>query len=293
MKNFGEVLTAMVTPFDDNLQINLSKTRELASYLVENGSDGLVVLGTTGEVPTLTFEEKVKILETVVDEVGDRAVIVAGTGSYSTEASIRMTRKAEEIGVDGIMLVTPYYNKPPQSGLVRHFKMIADKTSLPVLLYNVPGRTSRNIEPDTVLKLSQVENIVAIKEASGNLEQVSTLTRILPEDFSVYSGDDNLILPVLSVGGQGVISVASHLVGNEIKQMITEFKSGNLLDAIQLNKRLGKIFKAIFVTTNPIPVKSALNLTGMEVGNARPPLIELSQSEKEYLLDILKEFDLL
>jgi len=293
MKNFGEVLTAMVTPFDENLQINLDKTRELATYLVDNGSDGLVVLGTTGEVPTLTFDEKVKVLEAVVDEVGDRAVIIAGTGSYSTEASIKMTEKAEEIGVDGIMLVTPYYNKPPQAGLFNHFKMIADRTSLPILLYNVPGRTSRNIDPDTVFKLSQVENIIAIKEASGNIDQVATLTRILPEEFSVYSGEDNLTLPVLSVGGQGIISVASHLVGNDIKKMITEFKKGNLNEAIQMNKNLGKIFKAIFVTTNPIPVKAALNLLGMEVGSVRPPLIEANQLEAEFLVDILKEFKLL
>ena len=293
MINFGEVLTAMVTPFDEDLQVNLNKTRELASYLVDNGSDGLVILGTTGEVPTLTFDEKVKVLETVVDKVGDRSVIVAGTGSYSTEESIKMTKKAEEIGVDGIMLVTPYYNKPPQAGLFNHFKMIADTTSLPIILYNVPGRTSRNIDPDTVLKLSQVENIVAIKEASGNLDQISTLTRILPEGFSVYSGEDNLILPVLSVGGQGVISVASHLVGKEIKKMITEFKKGNLNEAIQLNKNLGKMFKAIFVTTNPIPVKSALNILGMEVGSVRPPLIEANQLEKEFLLNILKEFQLI
>lgn len=293
MINFGEVLTAMVTPFDEDLQIDFNKTRELASHLVDNGSDGLVILGTTGEVPTLTFDEKVKVLEAVVDEVGNRAVIIAGTGSYSTKASIEMTKKAEEIGVDGIMLVTPYYNKPPQAGLFNHFKMIADRTSLPILLYNVPGRTSRNIDPDTVLKLSQVENIVAIKEASGNLDQIATLTRILPKEFSVYSGEDNLILPVLSVGGQGIISVASHLVGNDIKKMITEFKKGNLNEAIQLNKSLGKIFKAIFVTTNPIPVKAALNLLGMEVGSVRPPLIEANQLEKEYLLEILKEFQLL
>ncbi|MFP4016231.1 MAG: 4-hydroxy-tetrahydrodipicolinate synthase [Halanaerobiales bacterium] len=293
MNNFGEVLTAMVTPFDEKMQVNLDKTRKLATYLIENGSDGLVVLGTTGEVPTLTFEEKVQVLEAVVDEVGDRATIVAGTGSYSTEASIKMTEKAEEIGVDGIMLVTPYYNKPPQSGLYNHFKMIADSTSLPILLYNVPGRTSRNIEPDTVLKLSEIENIIAIKEASGNLDQVSTLTRILPDDFAVYSGDDNLILPVLSVGGQGVVSVAAHLVGNDIKKMIRAFKEGKLDDAVQMNKRLGEIFKAIFVTTNPIPVKHALNLMGMGVGSVRPPLCKITDSEEQFLLSILQEFELI
>lgn len=292
MNNFGEVLTAMVTPFDKEMQVDLDKTRELAVYLIENGSDGLVVLGTTGEVPTLRFEEKIQVLEAVVDEVGDRAIIVAGTGSYSTEASIEMTQKAEEIGVDGIMLVTPYYNKPPQSGLYNHFKMVANSTSLPILLYNVPGRTSRNIEAETVLKLSEIENIVAIKEASGDMNQVSTLTRILPDDFAVYSGDDNLILPVLSVGGQGIVSVAAHLVGNDIKKMIMEFKNGNLAEAVQMNKRLGELFKAIFVTTNPIPVKHALNLMGMRVGSVRPPLNDVTPFEDQFLLSILQEFEL-
>ncbi|MFW5992103.1 MAG: 4-hydroxy-tetrahydrodipicolinate synthase, partial [Halanaerobiaceae bacterium] len=212
MSDFGELLTAMVTPFDKNLEVNVKKARELAAYLVENGSDGLVVLGTTGEVPTLSFAEKVNLLEEIIDEVGDKATIVAGTGSYSTRASIDLTRKAEELGVDGIMLVTPYYNKPPQSGLYNHFKMIAEKTSLPVMIYNVPGRTSRNIEPDTIKHLSEIDNITAIKEASGDIDQISIMTRFLPDNFSVYSGDDNLTLPVLAVGGVGVVSVASHLV---------------------------------------------------------------------------------
>ncbi|MFW6022454.1 MAG: 4-hydroxy-tetrahydrodipicolinate synthase [Halanaerobiaceae bacterium] len=293
MFNFGEVLTAMVTPFDENMKVDLTKARELVRYLVDNGSDGIVVLGTTGEVPTLSNEEKKKVLETVVDEVGDRAVIVAGTGSYSTSDSIEMTREAEKIGVDGVMLVTPYYNKPPQSGLYNHFKMIAEVTSLPVLLYNVPGRTSRNIEPETVLKLSKIDNIIAIKEASGDLNQVSTLIRILPDDFYVYSGDDNLILPILSLGGQGVVSVASHLVGNDIKKMIREFKDGNIKKAAEMNKNLGKIFNAIFITTNPIPVKAALQFMGMNMGSVRPPLIDINQEEKDALIDILKEFKLL
>jgi 4-hydroxy-tetrahydrodipicolinate synthase len=293
MKHFGEVLTAMVTPFDDNLKVDLTKTRKLAKHLIENGSDGLVVLGTTGEAPTLSFVEKVRVLEAVVDEVGDRAVIVAGTGSYSTQESIEMTMKAEKIGVDGIMLVTPYYNKPPQEGLYNHFKMIARKTSLPILLYNVPGRTSRNMEPDTVVRLAEIDNIIAIKEASGDLDQVSKLTRLLPEDFYVYSGDDNLTLPILAVGGQGVISVASHLVGNKIKEMIKAFKNGEVKKAIELNKYLGPIFSAIFITTNPIPIKAALNLRGFEVGGVRPPLLGISNSDQDKLRKIMEEHHLI
>lgn len=293
MNSFGELLTAMVTPFNENLELDLDKARKLATYLVDNGSDGLVVLGTTGESPTLNFTEKIKLLETVVEEVGDRAVIVAGTGSYSTDESIRMTVKAEEIGVDGVMLVTPYYSKPPQSGLYHHFKTIANKTKLPIILYNIPGRTARNIETETILKLSQIDNIVAVKEASGDLNQVSTLTRILAEDFLVYSGDDSLTLPVLAVGGEGVISVASHLVGNDIKKMISYFKKNQLEDAITMNKRLGKLFATLFMTTNPIPVKTALNLTGIEVGGLRSPLVEMDSIQKKELIEILKEYELL
>lgn len=292
MRDFGEVLTAMVTPFDKEKGVDLKKTRELASYLIENGSDGLVVLGTTGEVPTLITEEKIAILEAVVDEVGDKTTVIAGTGSYSTAASIEMTRKAEEIGVDGVMLVVPYYNKPPQSGLYEHFKAIAAETSLPIMLYNVPGRTSRNIDVKTVNRLAEIDNIIAIKEASGDLGQVADLTRTLPDDFYVYSGDDNLTLPILSVGGQGVVSVASHLVGKEIKEMVRAFKEGNVSRAIELNKYLGALFTGIFITTNPIPVKAALNMIGMEVGGLRPPLIELNHSEREVLRNILKGYDL-
>lgn len=288
-EHFGEVLTAMVTPFDENLQVDMEQTRKLASYLVENGSDGLVVLGTTGEVPVLTKEEKINILQTVVEEVGDRATIVAGTGSYSTKASIDMTGKAQDIGVDGIMLVVPYYNKPPQAGLYRHFSMIAAETSLPVMIYNVPSRTSRNIEPDTVKKLSDIDNIIAIKEASGDVSQFSEITRITDDDFYVYSGDDNCTMPILSVGGQGIISVASHLVGSDIKKMIRAFKEGDVEKAIKLNKKLTSIFSGIFINTNPIPVKAALNMMGINVGGLRPPLIELEDVDKEKLKNILKE----
>lgn len=293
MDSFGELLTAMVTPFNEKLELDLEKARNLANYLVDNGSDGLVVLGTTGESPTLTYDEKIKLLETVVDEVGDRATILAGTGSYSTAESIRLTEEAEKIGVDGIMLVTPYYNKPPQSGLYHHFKAIAERTSLPIMLYNIPGRTARNIEVETMLELAKIDNIIAVKEASGDLNQVSALTRLLPDDFLVYSGDDSLTLPVLSVGGTGVVSVAGHLAGNEIKKMITAFKNNQLDEAIRMNKKLGKLFEILFITTNPIPVKTALNLIGFEVGGVRGPLVEMNDNERERLSEVLREFQLL
>lgn len=293
MTDFGEVLTAMVTPFDDNLKVDLKKARKLASYLVNNGSDGLVVLGTTGEVPTLKFEEKIELLETVLDEVGEKAAVIAGTGSYSTEDSIFMTKKAEEIGVDGIMLVTPYYNKPTQSGLYKHFAAIAANTSLPIILYNVPGRTSRNIDPDTVYKLAGIDNIIGIKEASGSLEQVSKLSSILPDDFLIYSGDDILTLPILAVGGKGVISVASHLVGGEIKEMIQCFKNNEVEKAVKMHKYLVDIFQTMFMTTNPIPVKTALNLIGIDVGSLRPPLYDMDDDEKEKLRKVLSDYNLL
>lgn len=290
---FGEVLTAMVTPFKDNGEVNYKMIRELADYLLNNGSDGLVVLGTTGEVPTLNKKEKMNILKEVVDEVGDSGKIIANTGSYSTAESMEMTVEAEKIGVDGVMAVVPYYNKPPQSGIYKHFYKIAISSDLPVMIYNVPGRTSKNIEINTVKKLAKIDNIKAIKEASGDLNQVANLCAQLDNDFYVYSGDDNLTLPILSVGGHGVVSVAAHLVGTEIKEMINLFKDGELNKAINLNKKLLSIFKGMFITTNPIPVKEALNITGMDVGNPRSPLVSLSDEERKKLKEVLKKGNLI
>ncbi len=291
--HFGELLTAMVTPFDDNLNVNMTKVKEISRYLVNNGSDGLVVLGTTGEVPSLNEKEKISILETVVDEVGDEAKIIAGTGSYSTFESIEMTEKAEEIGVDGIMLVGPYYNKPPQRGLYNHFSLIAEKTSLPVMIYNVPGRTSRNIEPETIKKLSKVDNIIAVKEASGDIAQISKISRMVDNDFYIYSGDDKLTLPTLSVGGQGVVSVAAHIAGNEIKEMIQAYKNNDIEKAAALNSNLEPVFSGIFIDTNPIPIKAAMNMKGFEVGTLRPPLIEIKDKDKKELRNIMEDKDLL
>ncbi|MBM7557871.1 4-hydroxy-tetrahydrodipicolinate synthase [Halanaerobacter jeridensis] len=291
--NFGEVLTAMVTPFNEDESVNYKQAGELAEYLVNNGSDGLVVLGTTGEVPTLTTAEKEELLEVVVDRVGERATIIAGTGSYSTAESIEMTKKAEEIGVDGAMLVTPYYNKPPQRALDNHFRLVAQETELPIILYNVPSRTGRNLDPETVAKLSQVENIVAVKEASGDVSQATKINALTDESFDIYSGEDCLTLPILSVGGTGVISVASHLVGSEIKEMVQAYKAGNVEKAKDKNASLQQIFNAMFISTNPIPVKSALQMVGRGVGPVRPPLLDLEENLKNDLKNVLSEKGLL
>ena len=291
--NFGEVLTAMVTPFNEDQTVNYEQAKKLAQHLVDNGSDGLVVLGTTGEVPTLSTAEKKKLLEVVVEEVGNQAKIIAGTGSYSTSDSIEMTKLAEEIGVDGAMLVTPYYNKPPQEALANHFQLVAKETDLPVILYNVPSRTGRNLDPETVAELAKIDNIVAVKEASGKVNQAIKIDALTDDSFNIYSGEDCLTLPILSVGGTGVISVASHIVGSEIKEMIRAYKDGNVEKAHQKNAKLQEIFNAMFITTNPIPVKAALNLTGLDVGPLRPPLLEIKEDLKGELRNILVKNGLL
>lgn len=287
MTIYGEVLTAMVTPFNKDLSINYGSARRLARYLIENGSDGLVVLGTTGEVPTLTIDEKLELLRVVKDEVGKEACIIAGTGSNNTQASIDLSIEVEKIGVDGVMIVGPYYNKPPQDGFYQHFKMIADAISLPIMIYNVPGRTAKNIEPKTIARLAEIPNIVAIKEASGDLEQVSWIRQNTSQDFKIYSGEDSLTLPILAVGGIGIVSVASHVIGRRIKEMIQLFKLGKVKDAALIHSHLFPVFKGIFVTTNPIPIKMLLNELGHDVGSVRPPLTLMSEKEREFLLDIL------
>lgn len=285
--NFGQVVTAMVTPFGQNGEIDFNKTSELIEHLINNGSDALVVAGTTGESPTLSFSEKVALFEHTVKVVAGRVPIIAGTGSNNTQSSIELTKKAEELGVDGIMLVAPYYNKPSQQGMYEHFKAIANATSLPVMLYNIPGRSVVNMSVELVVQLSKIKNIVAMKEASGNLDQMTAIISSTPDDFFVYSGDDGLTIPLLSVGGDGVVSVASHVVGNEIKQMVTAFNSGNVKEAAKLHQQLLPIIKALFMAPNPAPVKAALELKGVKVGSVRLPLIPLSEIEIEKLAKIL------
>lgn len=288
--NFGQVLTAMVTPFDQSGEIDFNATRTLVNYLIANGTDGLVVAGTTGESPTLSTDEKVALFKFVVEAAAGRVPVIAGTGSNNTQASISLTKLAEEAGVDGIMLVTPYYNKPSQEGLYQHFKAIAESTRLPVMLYNIPGRTITNLAAKTVVRLSSIPNIVSIKEASGNLEAMSQIIEKTPSDFTLYSGDDGLTLPVLAIGGAGIISVASHVIGNELQDMIHSFKTGDLQTAAAAHRKLLPLIKALFAQSSPSPVKAALNLRGINVGGVRLPLVPLTNEETAALDDILRPF---
>lgn len=287
------LLTAMVTPYNDDLSVNYSKAAELAEYLCDNGTQGLVVCGTTGESPVLTAEEKLKLYDTVQKQVGKRVPVWAGTGSNDTMATIQLTKAAVETGVAGIMLVAPYYNKPTQEGLYQHFAYIANSVNLPVMLYNVPGRTSSNLLPGTVARLAQIKNIVAIKEASGNMDQVSLLKTVISDNITVYSGDDSLTLPLMALGAHGVVSIASHVIGNDILNMINAFVDGKVTEAAELHKKLFPMFKGLFITTNPIPVKEALNMLGKEVGGFRLPLTEAADHEKGAIKALLKQYHLL
>ncbi|QNB46816.1 4-hydroxy-tetrahydrodipicolinate synthase [Thermanaerosceptrum fracticalcis] len=293
MSKFPRMITAMVTPFKDDLSVDYEGAQKLALYLIESGNDGLVIAGTTGESPTLSLKEKLSLFTAVKEAVGNKGQIIAGTGSNSTADSIYLTQEAEKIGVDGIMAVVPYYNKPNQEGMYQHFKAIATETSLPVMLYNVPGRTGTNLLPETVARLAGIGNIVALKEAAGNLDQVSTLKTLLPEDFLIFSGDDSLTLPMLSVGAYGVVSVAGHLIGNSLKKMIDSYMSGDVHQARVIHQQLFPLFRAIFVTTNPIPVKKALSLLGLPSGKLRLPLVEASAKETETITEALTKLNLI
>lgn len=290
---FGRVITAMVTPFAEDGSVNYAMAEKLADHLVENGSDGLVICGTTGESPTLSWAEEYELFKVVKQAVGNKAKIIAGTGSNSTTEAIAATKEAEKLGLDGSLQVVPYYNKPPQEGLYNHFRAIAEAApDLPMMLYNVPGRTSRNLEPETVANLAQIGNIVAIKEASGDLEQACKIRVLTPSTFAIYSGEDALTLPLLSVGSVGVVSVASHLVGNQMQEMIQAFIKGKNQQARAIQVKLFPLFQALFMTTNPIPVKAALNLQGWNVGKLRTPLCELQLDLLENLKIVLKKLDL-
>ena len=291
-QRLGRVLTAMVTPMRQDGSVDYGAAADLAVRLVESGSDGVVVCGTTGESPTLTDEEKVSLFKAVVEAVGGRATVVAGTGSNDTHHSIELTKRAEKAGVDAILAVVPYYNRPPQEGLYRHFEAIAKATSLPVILYNIPGRTGQNLSPETTARLAAIENVVALKDSTGQLDHVSQVRRLTPPDFVIYSGDDSLTLPILAVGGAGVVSVASHLVGRRIRDMIEAFFAGNVERARQIHLEMFALFKALFVTTNPIPVKKALQLAGINVGPVRPPLVEATEAETKVIRQAMAEVGL-
>ncbi len=288
---FGRVATAMVTPFDNKGNIDFSKVTKLVNYLIDNGTDSLVVSGTTGESPTLTKEEKIALFKHVVKVVDKRIPVIAGTGSYDTYSSIELTKKAEEAGVDGIMLVAPYYNKPNQEGLYQHFKAIAEATALPVMLYNIPGRSVVNINPETVIRLAEdVPNIVAVKEASGNLNNITKIIANTNDDFLVYSGDDSMTLPILAVGGTGVVSVASHIIGPEMQKMIKSFLEGNYTEAAKLHQYLLPIMEGLFKAPSPVPVKTALQMKGLDVGSVRLPLVPLNEKERSELQNLLDKY---
>lgn len=292
--NFGRVLTAMVTPFGADGQLNYEQAAALAVYLAEHGSDTLVICGTTGESPTLTWDEEYQLFQVIRNAVAGKAKVMAGTGSNSTQEAIVATRKAFELGLDGSLQVVPYYNKPPQEGLYQHFKTIAAACpAFPLMLYNIPGRTGQNLLPETIARLAEIPNIVAVKEASGNLDQVSQVRRMTPDSFAIYSGDDSLTLPILAVGGTGVVSVASHCVGDRLQTMIQAFESGQVQDATRIHLELLPLFKALFVTTNPIPLKAALALMGWDVGSPRLPLTELSSDLTLELKSVLSDLRLL
>ena len=294
MVNFGRVLTAMITPFSEDGSVNYEVTERLAAHLADNGTDTLVVCGTTGESPTLTWEEEYQLFQVVKKAVAPKAKVMAGTGSNSTQEAIAATQKAAKLGIDGSLQVVPYYNKPPQSGLYQHFEAIAKACpDMPLMLYNVPSRTGQNLQAETVAGLSEIPNIVGIKEASGNFEQASQIRRLTPPDFAIYSGDDSFTLAILAIGGAGVVSVASHLVGSQLQEMIQAFEAGKTEIAKEIHLKLFPLFKVLFCTANPIPLKAALKLQGWEVGSSRPPLCELPTELKEGLEKVLIELSLL
>lgn len=280
MKTFGNILTAMITPMASTGQVDFDGAVTLANYLLDNGSDGLVVCGTTGESPSISVEDKLELFRRIVKACGHKGSIIANTGSNNTEHSVDFTREASKTGVDGIMAVVPYYNKPNQKGLYMHFSEIAKATDLPVMIYNVPGRTGGSITPATIAKLAQdIPNIKAVKEASGNVAISAEIYSLVPEEFMIYSGDDGLTLPILSVGGVGVISVAAHVVGKEMQAMVQAFKAGRVDEAKAINKEILPLVKSMFITTNPIPVKYAVRQLGLPAGPFRLPMCDPSEEE--------------
>ena len=290
MSKLGRLLTAMVTPFDAEGTVDYQQARILARSLLDSGSNGLVVSGTTGESPTLSFEEKLRLFAEIKSAMANHGTVVAGTGSYSTKESQQLTKEAEKIGVDACLLVVPYYNRPPQQGLWEHFKAIAQTTTLPCILYNVPSRTATNIAADTVITLSQIDNIVGIKEASGNLGQIAKIIQGTKDSFLVYSGNDSDTLPILALGGYGVVSVASHLVGIQIRDMMEKFLNDKAQEAASIHRYLLPLINSLFVISNPMPIKWALNYLGFPVGKPRLPLIEPDEKTTKIIRATLKNY---
>lgn len=310
MKDLGQLITAMVTPFNKDLEVDYGKAAQLALHLADNGSDGILVAGTTGESPALTHDEKIRLFQVIKETVGDRVSIIAGTGYNNTRDTVKLTQEAEALGVDAALVVCPYYNKPPQEGIYRHFETTAKSTNLPVIVYNIPGRTGVNITPETMARLAEIPNIVADKEAAGSVEQCSQMVAATgaeasfkryftgaktahAKSFAIYSGDDSLTLPMLSVGAVGVISVTSHVAGRQMKEMINAYFKGDVVTALSLHYKLLPLFKGLFAVTNPILIKTALAMMGMDMGALRSPLVEATKKQKDDLSKLLKETGIL
>jgi len=290
---FHGTIVALITPFDAKGNVNYSKIKDLVQFHLEKGTDALLPCGTTGESPTLSTDEKLKIFETVVEASGGKVPVIAGTGNYDTAKSVELTLKARDVGASAALIITPYYNKPTQEGLYRHFSTIAEKTDFPLVIYNVPGRTGVNILPETVERLADDPRIVAVKEASGNIVQITELYKRVGGKLNILSGDDSLTLPILSVGGKGVISVTANIVPDRIKEMIQAFEKCDSQRALELNLKLEELNKVLFIETNPIPIKTAMNLMGFEVGGFRLPLCEMSETNLNKLKIVLQKYQLI
>lgn len=287
---FGRVMTAMVTPFKNN-EVNYTEAVKIAKYLVKNGSDSILVCGSTGESATMTKAEKIKLISVIREAVN--VPIVAGTGSNNTADSVEFTKEVDKLGVDGFLVVTPYYNKPNQEGIFQHFKAVAEATTKPIVLYNIPGRCVKEIEVYTIARLSKIPNISYLKAACGNLMNISLTQNSTDDDFVIYSGDDGLTLPMLTLGAQGVVSVASSIIGKEINQMIAEFKAGNTKKAQELHLEYFDVFRDLFCDTNPVPIKYALSKIGFDTEEVRLPMVELDDKYKKIIDDMMKRHNLI
>lgn len=289
--NAGEVITAMITPFKEDLGVDYVALEKLINHLIANGSDTILVAGTTGETPTLSHEEEAELFAFVKKVVNGRVKIIMGAGSNSTETAVKSSMNAKAAGADAILSVVPYYNKPSQKGMYEHFSAIAKAVDLPIILYNIPGRTGVNMLPSTIAKLAnKFKNIVAVKQSNADLDLISDIKSLCPEDFAIYSGDDSLTLPMLSLGAHGVISVASHIKGTEIKEMIKAFKEGNNNKALELHLELYPLFKKLFMAPSPVPVKATLAEMGLIKEYVRKPLVTLDEEEKSELMSVVKKY---
>ena len=286
----GEVLTATVTPFDADGRVDYDRYRELCTYLVDNGSDGVVVTGTTGEAPTLSDDERLELLRAAIDSVGDRATVVAGTGTYSTEHSIQLTEAAHEAGADGFLVVTPYYNKPPPRGIVKHFEAVAAVSDRPIIVYNIPSRVVLNLEPETIARLAEIPTVKAVKQANDDLDQAR---RIVDLGLDLYAGDDDIVYPFLELGGTGGVCVHTHVVGPQVKEMVTRFRAGDADAAKKIDEEIAPSIEILRVAPNPIAIKAALQMVGHDVGGLRLPLVEANEAEKALIRDCLERLGVL